>query len=183
MHRAGLGRGLIGQGLQKILQGFKNTMMKRTVSLIAVIALTNSALAASTGTLLLKGTVGVVNHIVVTANGDNLFLNITGGESAKLVGSTSETSNNLAGYKILISSSTGGELRHTADAAKKTTYQISYDGATAVTPTVAGAVVKNVNSLTGLATDSSDIKTTVVAYPSAPAGTYQDTLTLTIQAN
>ncbi|WII70784.1 hypothetical protein QJS83_09960 [Bdellovibrio sp. 22V] len=155
-----------------------------TTTVMATLALGSTAMAASSGTLLLQGTVNSVNDIVVTANGtNNTTLNILAGETAKNVGSAIETSNNLAGYKIVISSSTGGELRHTVDATKKTTYKIGYDGAASVTPTVAGVMVKNVTSLTGLTTDTSVITADVTAYASAPAGTYEDTLTVSIQAN
>lgn len=121
--------------------------------------------------------------IVVTPNGDNLALDIVGGESNKLVASAAETSNNLAGYKIFVSSATDGELRNTTDSSKKTTYQVSYAGSGAVTPTSAGVQVKNVSSLSGLTTNNSNINVDVTAYATAPAGTYEDTLTITIQAN
>lgn len=159
-------------------------MKKLTLSVLALSLLGASAFAASSGTLTLRGTVAAVNDVVVTPNGDNLLLNITAGETGKLVASVAETSNNLAGYKIFISSPTGGELRNTSDATKKTTYQIKYNGsATAVTPTVSGAQVKNVASLTGLTTANSNVNVVVAAFATAPAGTYEDTLTVSIQAN
>lgn len=143
-----------------------------------------ATLAASSGTLLLRGTVGVVNDIVVTPEGtDNVNLNILAGETNKLVGSATEKSNNLLGYKIMISSPTAGQLRHTVDATKQTAYTISYNGAAAVAPTVAGVQVKNVASLSGLTTATSTIRANVTAYATAPAGTYEDTLTVSIVAN
>lgn len=157
---------------------------KIATAVMTTLALGSTALAASSGTLLLQGTVNVVNDIVVTANtANNTSLNITAGETGKNVATVTETSNNLNGYKIKISSATGGELRHTTNAAQKTTYKIGYDGAASVTPTVAGVVVKNVSSLTGLTTDSSDVTVDVTAYANAAAGTYQDTLTIAIEAN
>lgn len=158
-------------------------MKKLTLSVMALSLLGSSAFAVSSGTLTLRGTVAAVNDIVITPNGDNLLLNITAGETNKLVASAAETSNNLLGYKIFIASPTGGELRNTSDATKKTTYKISYNGAAAVTPTVGGVQVKNVASLTGLTTANSNVNVQVTAYATAPAGTYEDTLTLSIQAN
>ncbi|MEK2643852.1 hypothetical protein [Bdellovibrio sp. BCCA] len=157
---------------------------KLATAVMTTLALGSTAMAASSGTLLLQGTVNAINDVVVTANGtNNTTLNIVAGETGKNVASVAETSNNLAGYKIYISSATGGELRNTADATKKTSYKIGYDGATAVTPTVAGVMVKNVTSLTGLTNDTSDVVAEVTAYSTAPAGTYQDTLTVAIVAN
>lgn len=156
-----------------------------TTSLVSLF-LGTSALAASSGTLILQGTVGVVNDIVVTAaaGNANTTLDIVNGETGKLVGTATETSNNLLGYKIRVASATGGELRNTQDATKKTAYKIKYNGATTgVTPTVAGVEVKNVASLSGLTTVTSNIAVDVTAYPTAPAGTYADTLTVSIQAN
>ena len=160
--------------------------MKQTklVAVLAVLAFSVQTLAASTGTLLLQGTVAAVNDIVVTANSpNNTTLNIVAGESGKNVASVAETSNNLNGYKIFISSPTGGFLVNTSDAAAKTSYKIAYDGAAAVTPTVAPLQVKNVTSLTGLTTDTSTVAADVTAFATAPAGLYEDTLTISIVAN
>lgn len=160
--------------------------MKQTklATVLAVLAFSVQTLAASTGTLLLQGTVAAVNDIVVTANSpNNTTLNIVAGESGKNVASVAETSNNLNGYKIFISSPTGGFLVNTSDSAAKTGYKIAYDGAAAVTPTVAPLQVKNVTALTGLTTDTSAVAADVTAFATAPAGLYEDTLTISIVAN
>lgn len=154
---------------------------------LSVLALTVGAAparAADTGTLLLQGVVAVVNSIVVTPNGaNNTTLDIVNGESNKLVASVEETSNNLAGYKINAKSANGSELRNTTDATQKTTYTLTYDGASAVTLTSAYQQVKNVASLPGLTVDNSDVAVSVAAYAAAPAGTYEDTVTFQIVAN
>lgn len=156
---------------------------KIALASVASLLLGQAAMAASSGDLLLKGVVGVVNEIVVSAEGTaNTTLDIRNGETQKLVGRASETSNSLTGYTITMSSANGGKLQHTVDSTKSTTYTVEYNGGAAVTPTTAGSVVKNVTSLSGLTTNESLIKVNVVAYNAAPAGTYQDTLTLTIAA-
>ena len=160
--------------------------MKSTklAAVLAVLAFTAQTYAANTGTLLLQGTVAVVNDIVVTPNNpNNTTLNIVAGETGKNVASVAETSNNLNGYKIFISSPTAGFLVNTSDSSAKTAYKISYDGAAAVTPTVAPLEVKNVSSLTGLTTDNSAVAADVTAFATAPAGLYEDTLTISIVAN
>lgn len=149
---------------------------------LAALLFPTVAFGASTGVLILQGVVGVINDIVITPSG-NLTLNITAGEVNKTVASVAETSNNLSGYKIFISSPTGGELRNTTDSTKATPYQIRYAGATAVTPTIAGVQVKNVTTLAALTTVNSSVAVNVTAYPLAPAGTYQDSLTISIVAN
>jgi spore coat protein U-like protein len=157
---------------------------KVVLAALATVFMAQASLAATSGSLLLRGVVGVVNEITVAAEGsDNLNLNILGGESNKLVGKATEKSNNLAGYKITISSPTNGQLRHTVDATKYSSYTISYGGASAVAPTVSGVQVKNVTSLNSLTTNISEIRANITANPNAVAGTYEDTLTVTITAN
>ncbi|KYG66898.1 hypothetical protein AZI86_07660 [Bdellovibrio bacteriovorus] len=157
---------------------------KTALALLSTLAVSTSALAATTGTLLLQGEVQQVLDLVVTAQPAATTLNITAGQASTKVATATETSNILTGYKIKISSTTNGELRHTVQPANhKTTYKVSYDGGAEVTPTVAGVEVKNVNALSGLTTDTSDINVSVVALSNAPAGIYQDTLTVTIEAN
>lgn len=156
----------------------------RFLTLMLMTLTTSPVWAASSDTLLLQGSVTAVNDISVAAvSGANNSLNITGGVSNLTVANVSETSNSLLGYKINMSSANGGELRNTSDATKKTTYTISYDGGSAVTPSTSAAQVKNVTSLGALTTNSSAVKVNVTAYPTAPAGTYNDTLTFSIVAN
>lgn len=155
-----------------------------TFALALTLTTATNVLAASTGTLLLQGVVAVVNNVTVNPVGtSNTTLNITGGENAKTVAAVIEQSNNVAGYKINVKSQNGSELRHLSDPLKKTSYQLSYDNASAVTLSTNYQMVKNVTSYTGLATDSSDVKVNVTAFANAPAGTYEDTVTFQIVAN
>lgn len=151
---------------------------------LVLLALPANSRAASSGTLLLSGTVPLVNDLAVTANGtNNTSLNITGGESARLVASVAETSNNATGYTVTLSSANGGQLKNAGSASSQTTYQVSYDGGTYAQPGTAAATVKTVNALGALTTNNSAVRVNVTAFPTAPAGTYSDTLTLTIVAN
>lgn len=158
--------------------------MKSTLlTLGALLTLGTVANAASSGTLLIQGTVAVVNDIVINANANATTLNITGGETNKLVATVDETSNNLAGYIIQVSSVNASKLVNTTDNTKQTGYTLSYDGGTAVTLTSTAQTVKTVSSLTGLATDTSNVNVNVTALATAAAGTYQDTITIAIVAN
>ena len=143
-----------------------------------------SAQAASSGTLQLSGTVAAVNDLVVTANAsNNTSLNILSGETAKNVASVAETSNNGSGYTISLSSVNGGQLKHATNATKKTNYTVSYGGGSYNQPSTTPTTVKSVSSLGALTTNTSQVLVTVTALAGAPAGTYSDTLTLTIAAN
>lgn len=159
-------------------------MKKIALTMMSTLALGTSVFAATSGTLIIQGTVADQYALVITPNAATYqSLNIVAGSTATNVASVAETANNLNGYKIKLSSANGGELRHTSNAAKKTTYTLSYDGATAITPSSTATVVKSVTTLAGLTTNTSNVAVNVAAYASAPAGLYQDTLTISIEAN
>jgi hypothetical protein len=158
--------------------------MKSFALIAATLLLTQGAQAADTATLTLRGIVPLVNEISVSPNGTaNVNLNITGGESSKLVASVSETSNNLTGYKINAKSQNGSELRNTSDATKKTTYRLGYNGQTSVALTQNYQQMKNVSILNLQGTATSNVVVDVVALSNAVAGTYEDIVTFQIVAN
>lgn len=136
--------------------------------------------ASNSGTLIIQGVVALVNEITITPT--NAPVSITGGATNLLVANVSEVSNDLSGYKIKVSSLNASKLVNGDDSSKKTSYTLSYNGGPAVTLTATPQVVKTVNSLSGLTTNGSDVKVNVVAYPTAPAGTYADTVTISIEA-
>ena len=155
----------------------KNLLLATVVGL-----LTTSAMAASTGTLLISGTVSAINDITLSTT-SYTTLNITGGETNRLVATATELSNNLLGYKINMRSLNGSKLVHGVDASKSTAYTVSYDGQAPVSLTTSDQPVRNTalpNSPTGKV---SNIAVNVTAYPTAPAGTYSDTITISIVAN
>lgn len=154
------------------------------LSLLTLFLAATAAQAASSGTLMISGTVPVVNDLAITANGtNNSTLSITGGETAKLVANVAETSNNGSGYTVTLSSANGGQLRLASDATKKTTYQLSYNGGSYAQPSASATTVKSVSSVAALTTNTSPVRVNVAAFAGAPAGTYSDTITLTIVAN
>lgn len=152
------------------------------LSLAIMFSLTSHA--ATSGTLLIQGVVAQILSISISPNAPaNTSLNIASGGSAILVGTATEQCNVLAGYKIKASSASGGFLVSTTDATKKTAYQMSYDGASYTTLSTTPTQVKNVASLTGLTTASSAIRVNHTAFATAPEGTYNDTITISIEAN
>lgn len=156
----------------------------KSLYLIPLFVLAAQAQAADTGTLLLSGQVQATNSLVITPNGsNNTSLNIVAGDNNKLVASVVETSNNLTGYKINAKSANNGELRAGTTGNTKTTYTMSYNGATAVSLTQNYQQVKNVGNLNGLTSNTSAVVVNVAALANAPAGTYSDTVTFQIVAN
>jgi hypothetical protein len=156
---------------------------KILVALLAAVAI-QPVLAATTANLLLRGTVGTINEISIAPNGaNNTTLDIVNGEVGKNVATATEISNNAAGYKIMMSSTNGGSLINTSASLQSTTYTVAYDGGASTAPTTTPAMIKNVSSLSSTSVHVSSILVDVDAYPTALAGNYEDTLTLSIVAN
>jgi hypothetical protein len=148
------------------------------------VAAAQSAFAATSANLLLRGTVGAANAISIASNGtNNTTLDVLNGEINKNVASATEVSNNAAGYKIMLSSTNGGLLVNTTAPSQFTAYTVGYDGLTAVAPTTTPTQIKNVSSLSSTTTHNSSIVVNVTAFPVALAGIYEDTVTLSIVAN
>ncbi len=158
--------------------------MKKMVLIgLMLIAGTSFAAPSQTANLVISGVVTAVNEIEITPNANATTLNIIGGEISKSVASISETSNNLTGYQIYMRSASGSKLVHGVDPSKTTAYKISYDGAAEISLPTTDVSMKNVTSLAGLTTVASDVKVSVTPYATAPAGTYSDTITVSIVAN
>ena len=164
----------------------------KLLSLVAFLALPGFAFASipssvggvCTGNLLLQGLVVSTNLLTVNPVGvAAMNLDIISGNSALLVATVTETSNALSGYKIFIKSNNGGALKNVLDANKKTTYTLAYDGGAPLTLNTSFQQAKNVANLSGLTNYNSNVNVTVAAYPTAPMGTYQDTVTFQIVAN
>lgn len=158
--------------------------MKLNKLIVILMCLTATANAATTGTLILSGVVPVVQSISIAPNGtNNTTLNVITGEAAKNVATVTEVSNNALGYKIQASSLNNGFLVNTSDNTKKTAYQVSYNAASYVTVTTLNVQLKNVASLAANTTNTSAVLVNVTALANALAGTYSDTVTLSIVAN
>ena len=149
-----------------------------------LIASSSYAVYTPSATLNISGTVLAINEIEITPTIDAIDLNITGGETNQLVATVSERSNSFTGYKITMKSANASKLVNSLAGGAFTNYTVLYDTMTVpMTLTTDDQEVKNVASLTALTTVSSDVKVNVTAKPLAPAGTYSDTITISIAAN
>lgn len=148
----------------------------------ALILASASSMAATTGTLLLTGTVAEEVAILVTPEAAATTLDLSASPTALKVASVNEKSNSNTGYKIAVKSANGGLLEN--GALDSLAYQISYDGGSAISPTTADQDVKTV-STAGVYDADSDVNISYTGKPAAQMveGTYSDTLTFTISAN
>jgi hypothetical protein len=145
---------------------------------LTLASLSLSAVAGTTATLLLKGTIAPQLNISVAPEATASALDLTTTQSSTKVATVQEKSNSSSGYKVTISSQNLGVLKNNTHSF---VYVLAYNGsalnlASPITQTqnssAAVTVNKNVNiSYTGVPADQ------------LVAGDYTDTITFTIAAN
>ncbi len=151
--------------------------MKKTL-LALTLSMSFSAMAGTSATLLLKGTIPALLNIAVTPELNASALDLTATQSNTKVATVQEKSNSQSGYKVSIASQNLGVLKNGVHAFP---YALAYDGsALDLSSTVtqvhsassAVAVNKNVNiSYSGVPADQ------------LVAGDYSDVITFTIAVN
>jgi hypothetical protein len=152
-------------------------MIRRIATAVAASALVATlisapALADTSGTVKLSGTVSLTCTVAVTDAGAQL--NILSGSSNVAVGSVVENCNDGAGYTITVASSNNGTLKSSATGAQAVAYTTSYDGTN-------GSGASFAVSRSGAQFNkTSAVSVTVPANAQAIAGSYADTLTITI---
>lgn len=155
--------------------------MKKFITL-AALALTATAFANNTGTLLLKGVVAEEVSLAVTAETAATTLDLSASPTNLKVAAVNEKSNTNTGYKIELKSVNGGLLKN--GSLDSLAYEIAYGGGSFVSPTTVDQAVKTQN-----VADVYDVDSDVlIRYTGKPAvemveGEYSDTLTFTISAN
>lgn len=156
-----------------------------TLAGLALILTATNAFGVNRASLFLVGQIDVISNLFVNpVLGGVDTLDIENGETARLVATVDEESNNAAGYRIDMESVNGAVLQHN-NGTSSVAYTIAYDGAAAVAPGALGTpvAVKTSGALTGLTTDVSNVEITVTAGGTGiPAGAYTDTLIFTMVA-
>ncbi|ASG19730.1 hypothetical protein [Nitrospirillum viridazoti] len=130
------------------------------------------AAAGASGTIQLNSSVAQTCTVAVTDAGATL--NILSGSSNVAVGSVVENCNDGAGYTITVASANNGTLKSSATGAQAVSYTTTYDGTngsgSSFAVTRSGAQFNK----------TSNVSVTVPANAQAIAGSYADTLTITI---
>ncbi len=142
-------------------------------ALIAAAAVTPALAQNASGTIQLKGNVALSCTIAVQDLNQSLALKA--GETAKTVGSVTETCNSGSGYKITLASANAGKLK---SGNFTINYTVSYDNGSAGSLT-SQMVIDRATAQFG---KKSDLKVTVPASDQYIAGDYADTVTVTIAA-
>lgn len=160
--------------------------MKKLLIATSLLTLTTtSAFAAVSGTLLLKGSVGRVLSIAVTADtAVSSYLDLGTTKSNLKVATVNEQSNVVTGYNVKITSANKGKLKRTGGS-ETFSYQMTYaDAAVSLVGATTGTTFVTPASSAGVNINK-DVK---ISYTGIPAvsmieGEYTDTVTFSIAAN
>lgn len=161
----------------------------KTLLFIAAGLMAGSAMALTTGTLDISGTVAPISILEITPNTvtQNSF-SIVSTQTDVNVASVYEESNSATGYRIMMSSAQSSRLQLNRlslnpNPAHSVPYTVKYDGV--LTPALTPVPVQVKTSTTlGLAWDTSPVSVSVTGFGStAPAGTYSDVITISIENN
>ena len=140
---------------------------------VLALAAMHPAVASTSGSVKLQGNVALNCSVAVTDL--NQTLNLVGGESARQVGTVVENCNSGTGYSISLSSANGGLLKNSSNAT--VSYQVAYDGQ-------GGSLgsTMSVTRSTAQFAKSVPLAVSLSANTNAIAGSYSDTVTITIAA-
>lgn len=147
---------------------------------LALLTFSITANAATTGTLLLKGTVGEALSISVDPETVAVNLPLDTSQNDLLVAQVTESSNSTTGYKISIESSNLGFLKRTGGS-ETFQYTMKYNNQ----PVNLSTVTEFTNSTSSLSTVVRDVTVSYTGQPSETmvAGEYVDNVIFTISVN
>lgn len=156
--------------------------MKKLLIATTLLTLSTTAFSATDGTLLLKGTVGRILAIAVTAQSPSTTLDLAVDQTDLKVATVNEQSNVVAGYTVNISSAKLGNLERVGGA-QVFPYSMKYDGASVALGTAGGQTFTRASTAAGVNVN----KDVQISYTGVPAvsmieGEYADTVTFTITA-
>ena len=156
--------------------------MKNLFLATTLLALSSTSFAATTGSLLLQGTVVQKISLAVTAVPVASALVLSTSQTDLAVASVNEQSNSKTGYKITIASANLSNLKRT-DGPDVFGYTMKYNGSAVSLTSVAGTTITNSAASSVNVNKSVSISYTGVAPELMVEGTYADTVTFSIAAN
>ena len=147
---------------------------------ILLLLLTTTAYSATSGSLLLRGTVPEILDIVVNSEAISTALPLDTTQVDTLVGTVDIESNAVNGYVISISSLNNGKLVHETNNSYFVNYSLKYDNVA-----VNLAVVDQFTDTSSPVDVSKNLNISYTGIPHTDLieGDYEDTLTITISAN
>jgi hypothetical protein len=154
--------------------------MKKTFIALALVTLSGSQAYAGTQALLtLKGVVAPILDISIAAEPAALQLELANAKTNLKVATVTEKTNYHTGYKIKAKSTYGGKLVNVNDSTSSVPYTLSY-GNTPVTLTTSPNQIFTTSTK---GTNSKDILITYGQVANLSAGSHEDEVQFTIEAN
>lgn len=154
--------------------------MKKIITALTLTTLSLSAFSATQADLILKGVVAPILDISIAHETVASSLDLSQAASAVKVATLTEKSNYAQGYKIKARSVNGGKLVNTVDSNSFVNYSLTYNGSSVPLNTSATQVYSTSN-LKG--TFTKELKISYSAPSNLSAGSHEDTVQFTIEAN
>lgn len=153
--------------------------MKKSLLAITLVTASFSALSATQADLILKGVVAPILEISIAHETVASNLDLSQQASNVKVATLTEKTNYAQGYKVKAKSTNGGKLVNTSDALSSVTYSMTYNGANmALTSSPSQIFTTNQRG-----TNTKDLKISYNQPTNLSAGSYEDTVQFTIEAN
>ena len=153
--------------------------MKKSLLTLAVLSLTVQAQAATQADLILKGLVAPILDISIAHETVASNLDLSQQASNVKVATLTEKSNYAQGYKIKAKSTNAGKLVNTVDQNSFVNYTMTYQG----TPMALNSSPVQIFSNNQKGTFTKELKVSFNQPSNLSAGSHEDTVQFTIEAN
>jgi uncharacterized protein (UPF0333 family) len=154
--------------------------MKRSLLALGLTLTSLSGMAATSADLILKGIIPLNLEISIVHETLASNLDLTRQVSNEKVATLTEKSNSASGYKIKAKSTNAGKLVNASDVNSFVNYSLTYNGS-GVSLNSSPVEIYSTSNLRG--TYTKDLKISYNQPSNLSAGTYQDTVQFTIEAN
>lgn len=154
--------------------------MKKILFALSLTTLASTAFSATQAELILKGIVSPILEISIAHETVASALDLSSQASNVKVATLTEKSNYAQGYKVKAKSTNAGKLVNTSDANSFVNYSLTYNGSN-VPLSSSPSQVYSTSNLKG--TYTKDLKISYNQPSNLAAGSYEDTVQFTIEAN
>lgn len=152
--------------------------MKKTIATVLALASLNS-FAATEASLVLKGLVAPIYDISIVMDAAASTLNLGQSATGVKVGTLTEFTNHPQGYKVKAASKNAGKLVNQSDVASYVQYSLTYNG-NAMSLSTSPVQISSTNTK---GTYTKDLRISFNQPTNLSAGSYEDTVQFTIEAN
>lgn len=153
--------------------------MKKSVLLLSL-TLAGSSFAGTSADLILKGSVAPILDISIAHETVASSLDLSQAANSVKVATLTEKSNYATGYKVKAKSTNGGKLVNSGDQNSFVNYSLTYNGSSVPLGTSPAQVFSTANQK---GTFTKDLRISYSLPSNLSAGSHEDTVQFTIEAN